>query len=308
MRGTTAPRLLLELVCARVLLPAASHDASAVLTRIERLERRFDIAAPAAPAPPAAAPANPAATPAAAVPADAAPSRPVALEPPRVDTAPVAGRNQPPPESDAGAAPAPVAAADVPREDATPDGSPAAPVAPSAWPQTAPPGGLPATAAATPPPAADGPTGGLDTAALRLSWDAVLDAVKERKKTTHAQLLNARVLSLQGSRLTLAFTHAPVMRQFQNGVSAEVLKDALQASLGIALDITCVVNEGAAAEPVAGAAPQRAATEGFAPGDEAAPEDPDEPASPDPGLHGEDAALRLVENELGGKVVGTRGE
>ncbi|MCW2605579.1 MAG: polymerase subunit gamma and tau, partial [Frankiales bacterium] len=43
MRGTTAPRLLLELVCARVLLPAAATDLGAVLTRLERLERRFDI-------------------------------------------------------------------------------------------------------------------------------------------------------------------------------------------------------------------------------------------------------------------------
>ena len=48
MRGTTAPRLLLELVCARVLLPAASYDESAVLSRLERLERRLDIAGPAA--------------------------------------------------------------------------------------------------------------------------------------------------------------------------------------------------------------------------------------------------------------------
>ena len=43
MRGTTSPRLLLELVCARVLLPAASSDDAAVMTRLERLERRLDI-------------------------------------------------------------------------------------------------------------------------------------------------------------------------------------------------------------------------------------------------------------------------
>ncbi len=49
MRGTTAPRLLLELVCARVLLPAAATDLGAVLSRMERLERRFEIGAPAAP-------------------------------------------------------------------------------------------------------------------------------------------------------------------------------------------------------------------------------------------------------------------
>src|SRR5699024_3275643 len=38
MRGATAPRLLLEVMCARLLLPAASEDASALLQRIERLE------------------------------------------------------------------------------------------------------------------------------------------------------------------------------------------------------------------------------------------------------------------------------
>ncbi len=41
MRGATAPRLLLELICARVLLPAASDDATSLLVRLERLERRL---------------------------------------------------------------------------------------------------------------------------------------------------------------------------------------------------------------------------------------------------------------------------
>ncbi len=39
MRGATAPRLLLELMCAQVLLPGASSDHSALLARLERLER-----------------------------------------------------------------------------------------------------------------------------------------------------------------------------------------------------------------------------------------------------------------------------
>jgi DNA polymerase-3 subunit gamma/tau len=41
MRGATAPRLLLELMCARVLLPGASDDVAALLTRLERVERRL---------------------------------------------------------------------------------------------------------------------------------------------------------------------------------------------------------------------------------------------------------------------------
>ncbi len=39
MRGATAPRLLLELMCAQVLLPGASTDQGALLARLERLER-----------------------------------------------------------------------------------------------------------------------------------------------------------------------------------------------------------------------------------------------------------------------------
>jgi hypothetical protein len=48
--------------------------------------------------------------------------------------------------------------------------------------------------------------------------------------------------------------------------------------------------------------------EGFAPGDEAVPEDPDAPPPPESALRGEDAALALVERELGGRVVGTSGD
>ena len=40
MRGTTSPRLVLELLCARMQLPDASADAAALLQRLERLERR----------------------------------------------------------------------------------------------------------------------------------------------------------------------------------------------------------------------------------------------------------------------------
>ena len=49
MRGTTSPRLLLELVCARMLLPSVESDAAALLQRLERLERRADIVTTPAP-------------------------------------------------------------------------------------------------------------------------------------------------------------------------------------------------------------------------------------------------------------------
>jgi len=71
MRGATAPRLLLELICARVLLPAVGDDEASLLVRLERLERRFAIAGDSdAAAAPAAV--TPAATSATAPPAPAA--------------------------------------------------------------------------------------------------------------------------------------------------------------------------------------------------------------------------------------------
>ncbi|MGB7357146.1 MAG: DNA polymerase III subunits gamma/tau, partial [Mycobacterium sp.] len=56
MRGATAPRLLLEVVCARLLLPSACDTEAALLQRVERIETRLDMSIPAgehvAPAPP----------------------------------------------------------------------------------------------------------------------------------------------------------------------------------------------------------------------------------------------------------------
>ncbi len=49
MRGTTSPRLVLELLCARMLLPGASTGDAALLQRLERIERRMEIAAGPAP-------------------------------------------------------------------------------------------------------------------------------------------------------------------------------------------------------------------------------------------------------------------
>ncbi len=48
MRGATAPRLQLELMCARVLLPGAAPDGGGLAARMDRLERRISIAAPSA--------------------------------------------------------------------------------------------------------------------------------------------------------------------------------------------------------------------------------------------------------------------
>ena len=188
--------------------------------------------------------------------------------------------------------------------------------APSAWPTPAtlgggaPPGAPPAGSApgaATVSPGPSAPTlGGLDAAALRAGWDQVLAAVKSRKRTAHAQLADAQVASVTGRTLELAFQHAPILRQFQAGTGPEVLREALRESLGADLDLSFVLNERLSAHPtpvaqtaVAGSPVPYA---DFAPGDEVVPDDPDAPAPP-AALRGEDAALQLVVDQLGGQVV-----
>lgn len=384
MRGTTAPRLLLELVCARVLLPAASTEDAAVLARVERLERRLEVTGPPADSaatrppvsvrPPAVRPvaARPVAAPPAARPEPAA--RPAPEGGPDPAAAPVvvtaaalpagsgysAAAAAPPAPAALAAQPAPAAPAVPPAPAApalpvAPAVPAAAPPAANAWPTTAPLGGSPnpsvsapvpapevarpeptapippsqppAPTSAAPAPTAPEPTaavpgevepGGLDAVALRRSWDAVLSHLQAVKKTAWVQLTNAQVLSVEGRTLTLSFSHAGTMKGFQSGVSQEFLRDALKEVLGADLQVVCVLADAAAAAvtsatgrrggPAAAQhAPADTGYDGFAPGDEAEPEDPDAPRPPDR-VVGEDAALELVRSELGGTVLGTTGE
>ena len=73
LKGATAPRLLLELICARVLLPGADHGTEGLMARLDRIEKRLSIQGTpsAAVGAPAAAPT----TPAASAPPTAAPAR-----------------------------------------------------------------------------------------------------------------------------------------------------------------------------------------------------------------------------------------
>ena len=63
MRGATAPRLLLEVICARLLLPSASDAESALLQRVEPIETRLDMSIPMVDKPEQSAPLQPPAPP-----------------------------------------------------------------------------------------------------------------------------------------------------------------------------------------------------------------------------------------------------
>ncbi|MFC9485235.1 DNA polymerase III subunit gamma and tau, partial [Streptomyces hydrogenans] len=177
MRGATSPRLQLELICARVLLPAAFDDERSLLARLDRLERG------AAAAPPAAAvftPAPPAGPPMGYVPGPQA-HTPLAPPPP-----PAAAPVQAPPQPQQPPQPAPQAQPDAAR--------------PGAWPGAARPGGWPTAAPASAPvqpqapaqappqaqPAAQVPAGDMAAGAaqVRNMWPSILEAVKNRRRFT----------------------------------------------------------------------------------------------------------------------------
>lgn len=186
MRGATSPRLQLELICARVLLPAAYDDERSVMARLDRLERGGNFVpggqgpGPAmayVPGPEAhaggPAPVAPGAGPAAARAAVRGSGAPQAGPGP----APEAGG---PVAPGAGFAPAPQAAPPVapPSAPAPPPApAPAPPVAPAAasapseerrpggWPTASAPGGGPAPTHAAPAPESGPRPGGWPTAA-----------------------------------------------------------------------------------------------------------------------------------------------
>jgi DNA polymerase III subunit gamma/tau len=138
MRGTTAPRLLLELVCARMLLPAHDDAGTGALQRLERLERRLAIggvpeagAAPAAVAAPVREPARP-------EPARPEPARaePVRAEAARAEPAPPGPAREEPAAAERGGAARPAYVRPSQRS-AQPARGPVPPAAPSAAPASA---------------------------------------------------------------------------------------------------------------------------------------------------------------------------
>ena len=139
MRGATSPRLLLELACAQILLPAASAGDKALLVRLERLERRLESGQAGASGPVAGSGPVPAASgsagpmPAASAPVSPAASAspaPGAAAPSAARSRPAASRQRPAAPSDTVASPA-TAASPTPAVSSDPSAPPAGAASPA---------------------------------------------------------------------------------------------------------------------------------------------------------------------------------
>ncbi len=259
MRGATSPRLQLELICARVLLPAAFDDERSFQARLDRLERNGGgafMAAAAAPGPamgyvpgaeahgaPAAAGGVAAAAPAPA-PVVPAPVPAAAPAPP----APVAGPAAPEGGQRPGAWPG-SGGAGAAGQDAggrRPGGWPtaSAPGQGRPEPQPAPPAAAPSAPAA---PAAAAPAVSQQAVQgavqVQNMWPGILEAVKNRRRFTWILLSqNAQVSGFDGTTLQIAFINAGARDNFASSGSEDVLKQALAESFNVQWKIESVVD------------------------------------------------------------------
>ncbi len=233
MRGTTAPRLHLELMCSRVLLPEADLDGRGLHARIDRLERVIGMNA-GAPLPVSAA-----GTPAAAAPAPVAPSAPARTEAEPARTEGEPARTETEQGASESASPTrPLAA--VP--DWTPQQPPPAESAPAQPPAAQPP-------AAESRPVAPSPAGpsvsGMGTADVRRLWPDVLDVVKRRRRFTWILLSqNSHVVEAGDGRLTIGLTNTGARDAFAKGGSEEILSEALTEVMGTRFQIQAIVDTG----------------------------------------------------------------
>jgi DNA polymerase-3 subunit gamma/tau len=236
MRGATTPRLLLELICARLLLPAVDHDSLGLGARLDRLERRVSVAGtPAAAEAPA--PTRPRRTPEAAPAPQAAPATP-APSGPTAATASDASLMAAPAEPDARASesPAPVTPAPARQTAAreAPEAAPAPPVQPA---------GQSATGAV------------LSLADVRRIWPDLLEQVKKMRRFTWILLSqNAQVIGVDATSLTVGFKTAGARDSFVGGGSEEILRQAAIEMIGADWKIEVAVDP--SAQPGSESAPR----------------------------------------------------
>ncbi|MDR7301799.1 DNA polymerase III subunit gamma and tau [Haloactinomyces albus] len=292
MRGATAPRLLLELLCARMLLPTVSAEETALLQRLERVERRMTIAPPessssgehaeTAGPEPGSAPAEPESGPPRRVfqrpheraaqqhatqqqAAQQQAAQQQAAETGASASGPATGKDTPAEKPPAESTSAESTSAEngryesegvqSGRQQGTAEPAPSEQDATAARQQPT------ETRSAQPPEghAESGATsGGLDAAAVRRVWTELLRAVAERHKPTQALLLNATVQDLRDGTLVLSMPTTGLLKQFAQQHRVEFVRDAMRAVLGGEWQVQCVEEGAAAAQQGGQAAGDRA--------------------------------------------------
>jgi DNA polymerase-3 subunit gamma/tau len=221
MRGATSPRLLLELMCAQVLLPGAATDERSVLARLERLESGA-VLQPSFPERVVASPSRPPAS----GPAESANAGgPVSGAAPASGEGPASGGG---PASQRGAPPhwTEERGARDERRATREGGGPERPGGERESTERS--GGE------------RGGPGEITTDVLRQDWPYVLEMIKAKRRVAWLMLQNASVVSLDENVLMLRFPRQGDVKGFTTGQYDEMLKQALHARYGVNLVVRAI--------------------------------------------------------------------
>ncbi|WP_024793677.1 DNA polymerase III subunit gamma and tau [Tomitella biformata] len=237
MRGATAPRLLLEVMCARMLLPGAAEGQAALMQRLERLERGISAGLVSAPAAGFQAAGSQAADTAPEVePAFVRPSQraaqvaepaPIAVPEPVV---PVVSAAEPVVPVVAVPAPVPVVEPVVSEPVvAEPMAGPDGPAEPSPVPEAV----APVSPAPEPEPvavpelAAAVDSGRPDAVAVRAAWPEVIKKVRDSSRTLEVMLSGATVRRVDGEVIAMSHPAPPLAARLAEQHHAEVIEQAM---------------------------------------------------------------------------------
>ena len=289
LRGATAPRLQLELMAARLLLPASDADERGTRARLDQLERRMSsapvLAAPAAVAAPHA--------PAAVAAAIAPPSAPVV-----------------PVQAEVGPAPASAPAAKAASAGRAPRKLSEVTERAAAVPAAASPAPVPAPASSPVAAAASGTSDEAGLAELRSMWPAVLDALKTYSRVAWMAFASSAPISLSNGVLAVAIDNAGTVINIRSSGHDVRLRQAILdvQRRDVTIDVVLAPNASGAAA-VAAAAPAPASDSGSASHDDGPPVVSIPPFEPDtPSIDDEDAVeesgIDLVMRTLGATQIG----
>ena len=302
MRGTTAPRLHLELMCARVLLPGADVDERGLHARLDRLERRIGITEGA----------STSQRPKAPTPHPEAPN--VSHEPPpTLRPEPVEG-----PAKRASTSPARISHPE--RATSHPEPPALRPEPPSLRPEPVQGQELASTTRAdTSPPTTSAEVPQLSVTDLRRLWPEVLEEVKGKRRFTWILLSqNAQVAELRNGTLLLAMSNAGARDSFGRGGNEDVLREAIVVVIGADFAIETMVDPSGSQSLAGSRTPQTVRTPQAgspAPDPATAPvtngsqnantEDPDEAVSRDDSDVKEDpqSHTELLARHLGAEII-----
>jgi DNA polymerase-3 subunit gamma/tau len=140
-----------------------------------------------------------------------------------------------------------------------------------------------------------------DAAAIRRQWSTVLDKVRERSRSLAVMLAGAVVRTVDGGTLMFNHESAPLAKRLNEQRNADVVEEALKDALGVGLKVRFEV--GSATEPTAAATSAEAVVTQVQRDEEdmlaEAGSDSSEIVRRDP----EEAALELLQNELGARRI-----